>query len=169
VKPKPAPAFLGQADRTAEVNTERALQTTVSDRPARKKPEIKLTPLVQHLRNQNKLLKLELLFHNLIAHQTMITGVSGEMIIATAIEGQLASYGAGYDIRKNGIKIEVKTSGLRKHSRFSLSLRWSWNKILGENGRKDYDYLILVGKKDPRYSAWYKDNVPIRLEQVGLR
>jgi hypothetical protein len=143
----------------AKISTKHSFESPHSNSPARKKLKIKLVPLLQHLRNQNKILRSELLFLSLVGHQTMLTGVSGEAIIANAIAGQMTPYGACYDVRKNDVRIEVKTSRLRKHSRFSLALRWSWNKILGENGQKTYDYLVLVGVKDPRYAPWYKDKL----------
>jgi hypothetical protein len=50
----------------------------------------------------------------------------------------------------------VKLSHLQKPGS-SRTRRWNWDRPLGLNETKEYDFLVLVGEKDPRYYAQYPD------------
>ena len=52
--------------------------------------------------------------------------------------------------------MEVKTSRLLTMKGVQTK-RWTWGRILGANGNKDYDYVVLLGETDLRYSEHYPD------------
>jgi hypothetical protein len=140
--------------------------------PLTSPPKIKQSPAIRRIREleernrdlegQLEALQAELeekrregLFFAL--HKTMLIGRSGETIVANAVHGQQTSYASIFDVEKNGVKIEVKRSGLNYTG--CSSGRWTWYKIFGESGKKHYDYLVLIGQKENRWRSFYRDEV----------
>lgn len=112
------------------------------------------------LRDRIKKLEKEIEF--LTFHPTFAKGLKGERLICILTEGTLTKLQESYDITlKNRIKLEIKFSKLVKQGRTESckTLRWHWGKPLGQDMRKNYDFLILVGEKDYRYDQ-YLDDTP---------
>lgn len=120
---------------------------------------------LEHLRAENEALKeriahLEKQICQLETHQTLYAGARGESIISKMVGGEITAYNAGHDIEiggSKGLRLEVKMASLNRPVKHSGTLRWAWSKILGESGDKEYDWLILIGKKDDRYIDHYPD------------
>jgi len=109
------------------------------------------------LRNRIENLENEIEF--LVLHPTIAQGLKGERFICDLTEGTLTKPQASHDITlENQITLEVKFSSLVKQGS-GESYRWHWGKPLGQNMKKDYDFLLLVGDKDYRYDQ-YLDNAP---------
>jgi hypothetical protein len=71
-----------------------------------------------------------------------------------------AGYKDGHDVTtRSGHRLEVKLSHLNSPTS-SSTLRWNWERPLGRNETKEYDFLVLVGEKDPRYEAQYPTGLP---------
>lgn len=121
---------------------------------------------IGQLRAENEYLKakviaLEKQILQLETHQTLFDGARGESIVSRLVGGEITAYGKGHDIEisgKDGLRIEVKMASLNQPVKTSSTLRWVWGKILGEGGNKEYDWLILIGKKDDRYMDEYPDS-----------
>jgi hypothetical protein len=108
---------------------------------------------VKRLEREKKLLEEEIRF--LSTHRTLQAAMTGEAIVAKAVDGRLTDYASSHDIEQGDIQFEVKfTDKLRKNGN---QKRWSWNKIFGEADKKEYHYLVLVGKKDPQWLQHYRD------------
>ena len=93
-------------------------------------------------------------------HNTLFEGVRGETIVSKIVNGEITAYAESHDVEvvgKDGAHIEVKMASLNIPVKGANTLRWAWGKILGESGSKEYDWLILVGKKDERYLDGYLD------------
>ncbi|WP_415897195.1 hypothetical protein [Neptuniibacter sp. QD57_21] len=120
---------------------------------------------LERLQAENEALKekiahLEKHIYQLETHQTLFAGARGESIISKLVDGEVTAYGESHDIEiggEEGLRLEVKMASLNRPVKHSNTLRWAWSKILGESGDKDYDWLILIGKKDERYLAYYPD------------
>ena len=111
---------------------------------------------IKILENNKKLLEAQVKF--LTTHQTLRAGITGETIIANAVEGAITPYARSYDVQSRAWKLEVKFSRLRRAgSRKGDNLRWAWLKLFGEGGNKTYDFLVLIGEKDDRYRENYLD------------
>jgi hypothetical protein len=110
-----------------------------------------------HLENEYAVAKAQLDF--LKSHKTLAAGVAGETLIAAALNGTTMKFGAPHDVlaSDNVTKVEVKLAKLNLAVRGQPTMRWNWGKISGESGNKDYDYIILIGEKDPRFSSLYLD------------
>jgi hypothetical protein len=84
-------------------------------------------------------------------------GLKFEERILKLIKGTQGAPGGPYDIiagkRK---KVEVKFSELNSPNGTTCK-RWDWHSLYGHNGKNKWDYLILGGKKDPRFKNIYKD------------
>lgn len=90
---------------------------------------------------------------------TIARGAFGEELVAGWAFGARAPRGLPHDLMIGALKVEVKYSGLlvqldRKQHRVC---RWTWSKIFGERGKKQFDYLVLIGEADPRFRDSYKD------------
>jgi hypothetical protein len=85
-------------------------------------------------------------------------GVPAEELIAKLTDGvRTTGYKDLYDVTtKSGHRLEVKLSHLNRPNPSSTQ-RWNWDRILGLNEAKQYDFLVLAGEKDPRYDAQYPD------------
>lgn len=118
------------------------------------------------LRQENKLLReqivqLEEENEFLRTHPAFLQGLKGEKIIAKLTGGSLTSFAATHDIQVGAsVSIEVKFSKLNAPKKGSSVRRWNWSKPLGWSGKKDYDFLVLVGEKDRRYPQQYVDSSP---------
>ncbi|HEX8463838.1 MAG TPA: hypothetical protein VF627_04400 [Abditibacterium sp.] len=92
-------------------------------------------------------------------HPKIAAGIKGEILIVKAVTGERTIRNASHDLNasRQEIKIEVKFSNANPVSSTNPSLRWSWNKVTGQQGKKQYDRLILVGEKLPNFIHQYKD------------
>jgi hypothetical protein len=95
-------------------------------------------------------------------HPTLVQGMKGETLIAKITGGVLGAYADTYDlVVGETIKVEVKFSKLNTPVAGSSTRRWNWSKPLGWKDKgKDYDFLLLVGNKDPRFLRQYLDDSP---------
>ncbi|MEJ2313773.1 MAG: hypothetical protein P8Y85_03145, partial [Nitrospirota bacterium] len=99
-------------------------------------------------------LELELLnttkrYEELISLPNVLKGMKGEDLITYIIGGTRTLRTEAFDIvLENGRKVEVKYSGHSIANKNMITRRWAWNWTLGRSGRKEYDYLILIGDKD---------------------
>lgn len=120
-----------------------------------------LTARVHELEARVNQLEREVEFLRL--HPTLAQGLKGERFICEITAGVATKLNAQFDITVKGrIKLEVKFSKLHSPEKTALSTRrWSWSKPRGwlDKG-KDYDFLLLVGEKDHRFTAQYLDDVP---------
>lgn len=100
------------------------------------------------LEKQNAALK-----NDIKALQTTIEffrGVPIEELVKEWTEGTRMNYKDGHDVRtKNGTRLEVKFSTI--HTPKPSLKRWTWSSLLGENEKKDFQYLVLAGVKDQSY------------------
>ncbi len=93
-------------------------------------------------------------------HKTLFEGVRGETLVARLVEGVITAYAESHDVEVtggDGSRIEVKMASLNVPVKGSSTLRWAWSNIFGESGQKEYDWLVLIGKKDERYLDRYPD------------
>jgi hypothetical protein len=82
----------------------------------------------------------------------------GESLVASWVNGKHTEDDGPYDVvAEDGSRLEVKCSQLSMPYQGATTKRWSWQKILGEQGGKRFDRLILIGKKDRRYAEKYGD------------
>ncbi len=95
-------------------------------------------------------------------HPTLAQGMKGETLIAKITGGVLGAYADAHDlVIGKTIKVEVKFSKLNTPVLGSSTRRWNWSKPLGWKDKgKDYDFLLLVGDKDPRFVSQYPDASP---------
>lgn len=114
---------------------------------------------ISKLNERNAQLEKEVEFLRL--HPTLAQGLKGERLICSLTEGIATLLNTEFDVRtKTDVKLEVKFSKLHAPSN-SSTRRWTWSKPLGwlDKG-KEYDFLILIGEKDNRFKAQYKDESP---------
>jgi hypothetical protein len=80
-------------------------------------------------------------------------GVPAEVLVAQMTGGKRTEgYKDKYDVlTKKGTRIEVKLSKVHEY-RSNRTRRWTWDRLLGP---KEYDYLVLAGEKDARWSEEY--------------
>jgi hypothetical protein len=95
----------------------------------------------------------------IVMHPTLASGMIGERIVAHLTNGKLTAYAAGHDVeaKLGEIRIEVKYANARMKQAGRPDKRWAWGKILGEGGKKVFDYLLLIGEKDPQFESAYLD------------
>lgn len=111
---------------------------------------------VLRLNEENKRLKDQVSF--LVGHQTLAEGMRGERLISGLLDGSLTTHTESFDVElHNGVHLEVKTSKLNAPTKGLPTRRWAWGKIFGDHNAKKFDFLILVGESDNRYSAYYAD------------
>ena len=116
---------------------------------------------LKKLEAENEALRKEVEY--LKMHPAIASGLKGETLIVKMVDGSVTKYAEEYDIKlENGTKIEVKYSSLHTPNvNYPNTKRWSWSKPLGWKDKgKDYDYLLLVGEKDNRYSDLYLGDAP---------
>lgn len=98
------------------------------------------------LEEENEALKKKLRFAR---------GVPAEDFVAALTSGVRTRYKDGHDVTtKRGYRLEVKMSHLNCPGS-SKTRRWNWDRLFGLNETKEYDFLVLVGDKDPRYDSQY--------------
>lgn len=90
-------------------------------------------------------------------HPAIAQGIKGETLVYNIIGGEITPYTDSHDITLgNGAKIEVKFSKVVNPRKGEVTRRWSWSNLLGWRDKgKDYDFLLLVGDKDPRFLSQY--------------
>lgn len=112
------------------------------------------------LRARIKILETELEF--LRTHPSIMQGIKGETLVASLTGGIITEYAAKHDINlANEATIEVKFSKLNTPVKGAKTRRWNWSKLLGQNDvGKGFDFLLLIGEKDPRYLDQYLDASP---------
>jgi hypothetical protein len=109
-------------------------------------------------RSDSELLRKELDF--LKTFPTLAQGIKGETLVAQLAGGVITGYAESHDVTvHNGARLEVKYSHLNRPGR-SKTRRWGWSSLLGKQNRKEYDFLVLIGEKDPRYEAQYPGDLP---------
>jgi hypothetical protein len=86
-------------------------------------------------------------------------GLKGESLVAKLISAKHSQRGASHDLESHGkpLLFEVKYSSLLSIISGRPIKRWVWTKLFGEQGKKIYHRLLLVGDVDPRFSAAYAD------------
>ena len=111
--------------------------------------------IIASLKRDLKELRGKLEWFETKAHPTMVTGIRGEKLVVKITGGWRTPSGWPHDIKMaNGQKVEVKTSKIGSpHRSRSASRRWTWGKILGAGGRKDFDWILLLGEKDRDYQG----------------
>jgi hypothetical protein len=113
---------------------------------------------VRLLERKNRLLKKELAFFR--RTPTLAPALKGETLIATLTGGVRTGYKDPHDVTvANGARLEVKFSKLMVPNVHSKTRRWNWGSVLGSSNNKKYDYLVLIGEKDPRYCDQYPANL----------
>lgn len=117
------------------------------------------------LRKENKALlervsALEAKLGFLAGKKNLLLGLKGERLVSELVEGQLTSHTSGFDVvSASGYVFECKYSslGIADRSKKNPSKRWAWPRPFGTAGKKFYDYIILIGDADDRWSNQYKD------------
>jgi hypothetical protein len=108
------------------------------------------------LRAENARLRRRLGFFE--RHPELQSGDVGEARIAQLVGGRSRGHPSSFDITaRNGARIEVKTSTLTIVTPNTVTKRWAWMRILGQDGRKQYEYLVLLGLRDDRFTNQYAD------------
>lgn len=114
---------------------------------------VKLRERIRLLERENALLKKERDFFR--RTPTLAQGLRGETLIVKLTGGVPTGYKDPHDVTlKGGTRLEVKYSHVNAPNR-SKTRRWNWHSVLGSANNKVYDYLVLVGEKDPRYDDQY--------------
>jgi hypothetical protein len=114
-----------------------------------------LVAYVQKLTVYTQELEEQLSFLN--SRPRLATGLQGETLVARLVKGDQVGGHGDHDVLKGISRLEVKKSNITIMPGKAKIGRWSWNKILGESGGKDYDFLVLVGAADARYRDRYID------------
>src|SRR5262249_1522070 len=83
-------------------------------------------------------------------------GVQAEMLVAELTGGARTRYKDRHDVTtRHGRRLEVKYSHLNIPANVPHIKRWNWDRLFGDNDVKTYDFLVLIGEKDPRHEAQY--------------
>ena len=118
---------------------------------------LKLEKRILGLENENEVLKNENEF--LKKKLDRARGGPGEEYVAELTGGVRTKYKDGHDIKlPNGTRLEVKLSKPNTPSG-SNTTRWVWSNLLGLNDTKAFDFLVLLGEKDPRYEKQYPSDL----------
>lgn len=108
-----------------------------------------------NLRKENAKLRRELQLcmrerDRLLALQPFKRGREGERYIAKLVGGTITN--ARHDVNmKTGQRLEVKWGRLRTRVPGKKTMGWTWRHLLGEDGKKKYNRLILLGPVDERF------------------
>ena len=114
-----------------------------------------LEATVKMLRDQVSTLQEKLFLWE--RHPKIAQGIKGESLVVQLTNLPPSSRNASFDIGNDTIKIEVKFSGLYANESGGSVFRWHWAKVFGQSGKKTYDRLLLVGRKDAQFSSNYLD------------
>jgi hypothetical protein len=118
---------------------------------------VELRERVRLLERENTRLKKERDFFR--RTPTLAQGLKGETLIAKLTDGVRTGYKDPHDVTvKGGARLEVKYSHVNAPNG-SKTRRWNWHSVLGSANNKAYDYLVLMGEKDPRYDDQYPDDL----------
>jgi hypothetical protein len=113
---------------------------------------------VANLRQENQALREKL--DALPELSSSDQGLTAERFVAGILRGGLTEKTNEIDIRlEDRTRIEVKYANLNSPVKQSSTKRWVWRHVFGESGRKRYDFLILLGERDDRYSKYYKEKI----------
>lgn len=117
----------------------------------------KLRRRVAELEQENATLRAKVTFFD--RTPWMHDGMRIEQIVAELVGGTTTPVNERFDVlTRGGVRIEVKYSNLNLVDRQrARATRWTWAHILGFDGGKSFDHLILVGDADTRYRASYRD------------
>ena len=119
---------------------------------------IKLYEQIRSLEMANELLRKERDFFR--RTPTLAQGLKGETLIAKLTGGVRTGYKDPHDVTvTSGARLEVKYSHVNVQKR-SKTRRWNWHSVLGSANNKVYDYLVLLGEKDPEYDDQYPVDLP---------
>lgn len=112
---------------------------------------------IRKVEAENHRLRAEVEF--LRCNPTIAKGLKGESLIAKLISAKHSKRGANHDLESHGnpLLFEVKYSSLLNTISGRPIKRWVWTKLFGEQGKKNYHRLLLVGDADPRFAATYAD------------
>jgi hypothetical protein len=127
------------------------------------KPNTVVDLEAENARLRARIASLEQQLEWLANHKTLAQGLSGEVLISNIIDGAPTVHTAPHDVTAiDGTKIEVKKSKLTNPNprKNTTSRRWIWNKIFGETGKKDFDFLILIGEAHPHHIDLYRTRDP---------
>ncbi len=114
---------------------------------------IDLRERIRLLERENALLREERDFFR--RTPTLAQGLKGETLIVKLTGGVPTGYKDPHDVTvTSGARLEVKYSHVNAPNR-SKTRRWNWHSVLGSANNKRYDYLVLIGEKDPRYDDQY--------------
>src|SRR2546423_13713289 len=107
---------------------------------------------------RERVVELERKVQFLETHSLLAQGIRGEVLISDVVNGKITTYAAAHDVKTvSGTRLEVKRAGLSSPVKRTSTKRWQWAKIFGESGKKEFDFLILVGDADSRYQNLYRD------------
>lgn len=113
----------------------------------------------ENQRLQTRIGALEKELEFLKKHPALARGLRAERLIADVTKGIRSAYAAPYDVMVGDRRLEVKSSKLNPTA--SATKRWSWYRRHGWRASgNEYDFLLLVGDKDPRFEGKYKDRSP---------
>lgn len=91
---------------------------------------------------------------------TLAQGLKGETLIVKLTGGVPTGYKDPHDVTvTSGARLEVKYSHVNA-TNGTKTRRWNWHSVLGSANNKKYDYLVLVGEKDPEYHDQYPADLP---------
>jgi hypothetical protein len=109
----------------------------------------------EKLRQENEHLRSKLIF--LEIHPTIARGMRGEKIVAKITKYEKIEGNKSADLTNSILNLEVKYSKCTTANKGRPTKVWTWGKIFGTSGKKEYDRLFLVGYADPKYSKLYPD------------
>jgi hypothetical protein len=93
-------------------------------------------------------------------HPRIAQGIKGETLACKLTNGSITAYAAAHDVTVGGIAtVEVKFSKVNTPYEGAATRRWNWSKLLGWRDKgKGYDFLLLMGDKDPRFLSQYPED-----------
>jgi hypothetical protein len=91
------------------------------------------------------------------ALQPFKSGLNGEKYIAEILQAKVTITNSRHDVEtRSGLRLEVKLSHVNTPVQGKRTRRWAWSGILGNDGHKIYDRLILLGVIDDRHISDYE-------------
>jgi hypothetical protein len=107
-----------------------------------------------------RIAELEAELRFLKTHPTIAQGIKGETLVAKLTGGAITAYAADHDVAVQGTAtVEVKFSKINSPYEGAITQRWNWSKLLGwQDKGKGYDFLLLIGDKDPRFLSQYPND-----------
>jgi hypothetical protein len=114
------------------------------------------------LRRENAVLKLEVerlrnQLSFLSTNKRLDHGSRSETFLARLLKAETTGHTAAYDlVTSGGARLEIKSSRLLGVNE-AATRRWMWGGILGAHGKKNFDWIILMGDSDERYAHHYAE------------